>query len=137
MPTLDSCHPQVVNALQKDGWEITHQSYFIALEDFSVVPDIRARKMNGQRDEIIIIEVKCFTDLRVEQDELYRAVGQYIFYRNALRAKPIHGRLYMAVPLDVYNRLFTTEVVTGIVNDVGIRLIVVDIDREEIVQWLG
>jgi XisH protein len=137
MPALDSCHQPIVNALNKEGWEITNQSYFIVFEDFSAIPDIRAQKVNGKTHQVIIIEVKCFADQRSEQDELYRAVGQYVFYRNALRLRPIQSKLYMAIPLIVYNRLFSTDIVIAIVNDVRINILVVDTDRQEIVQWLG
>jgi XisH protein len=133
----DSCHEQIVRALVKAGWEVTHESYFIALEDFSAIPDIRARKVNGRTDQIIVVEVKCFSDEQTEQDELYRAIGQYIFYRNILRLRPRRGKLYLAIPLIVYNRLFTSEIVVAIVDDVQLNLIVVDTDSEEVVQWLG
>jgi hypothetical protein len=43
----------------------------------------------------------------------------------------------MAIPLIVYNRLFSTDIVIAIVNDVRINILVVDTDRQEIVQWLG
>ncbi|NJL43347.1 MAG: hypothetical protein HC935_08680, partial [Pseudanabaena sp. SU_2_4] len=34
--------------------------------------------------DIIIVEVKCFTNPKVDLPELYTAIGQYEIYRSAL-----------------------------------------------------
>ncbi|MBC7870484.1 MAG: hypothetical protein H7Y09_06560 [Chitinophagaceae bacterium] len=75
-------------------------------------------------------------DENKDQDELYRAIGQYMIYRNVLQVKAIPATLYLAIPTDVYQRLFLGEVVSATIRDAAIKLLLVDIDREEIVQWL-
>jgi hypothetical protein len=134
---LDSCHEQVVNALEKAGWDVYPKIYYIETQDIIVNPDIQARRgVNGSSRQIIVVEVKCFVDENSDQDELYRAIGQYLIYRNVLQVKSISATLYLAIPNHVYLRLFLGEVVTATVDEAKIKLLVVDIDREEIVQWL-
>ncbi|MEO8609925.1 MAG: element excision factor XisH family protein [Chloroflexota bacterium] len=133
---LDSCHQQVVNALEKAGWNVEKSAYVIELDRIRVFPDIRARQINGQVDEILVVEVKCFPHEENYQDELYRAIGQYLIYRTIMEMKAVPAKIYMAIPVFVYNRLFQRQVVAKTIQETKIRLIVVDIDREEIVQWL-
>jgi hypothetical protein len=45
--------------------------------------------------------------------------------------------LYLAVPLTAYGRLFSKQVVQATIQEISIRLIVVDIDREDVIQWIG
>lgn len=133
---LDDCHPQMVNALRKAGWDVDAKSFYIEVPGMVVAPDIRARHTNGKGQQLIVVEIKCFTDENSQQDELYRAVGQYIVYRNVLRLKPIAATLYLAIPLLIYQQFFTTEVVMSSVKDAHIKLVIVDIEREEVIQWL-
>ena len=133
---LDSCHEQVVNALEKAGWDVEKAAYVIELDRIRVIPDIRARQINGQVDEILVVEVKCFPNEENYQDELYRAIGQYLVYRTIMEMKAVPAKIYMAIPVFVYNRLFRRQVVAKTIQEAKIRLIVVDIEREEIVQWL-
>jgi len=139
MPALDYCHQQVVRALRKNGWEIDPRPYFVRIEGLTLFADIQAHRRtsdNGQIQQIIIVEVKCFTDQRSDQDELYRALGQYLLYRSALRARGISSPLYLAIPTLAYLRLFSKSLVLDTVREAGIKLIIVDVDREEVVEWL-
>ncbi len=135
MPNLDDCHEQVVSALRKAGWNLEAKSYRITLDDFMIYPDIRAWQSNGTAQQIIIVEIKCFANEDKDQDELYRAIGQYLIYRNVLKLKQNPARLYLSIPLTVYNRLFALNAIALTIQEGQIRLLVVDIDREEIVQW--
>ena len=136
MPTLDSCHEQVVNALKKAGWDVASQAMFVRTPEVSVFIDIEALRNNGHLQQIVIIEVKCFTNENSDLNELYRAIGQYIIYRTALHERTMDFPLYLAIPTSVYERLFKTKIVTASAREIQMKLIVVDIDREEIVTWL-
>jgi len=101
--------------------------------------DIQAQKSdsgNGHAQKIIVVEVKCFPEQRSDQDELYRALGQYLMYRNALRIEGITAPLYLAIPTLAYDRLFSKKLVLDTVREVRIKLIVVDVKREEVIEWL-
>jgi XisH protein len=132
----DDCHPQVVRALEKAGWRVDPVSFRISSGGISVYPDVRAWQSNGASHQVIIIEIKCFSDASKEQDELYRAIGQYVIYRNVLKLRQYSAQLYLATPMTTFNRLFKQVAVTATIQDVQISLIVVDIEREEVVQWL-
>jgi XisH protein len=133
---LDSCHEQVVSALRKAGWELGSQPFYVLVEDFAVFPDIQAQRIGDTGEEIIVVEVKCFADERSDLDELYRAIGQCLIYRSVLKLKPISAKLYLAIPDIVYYRLFNTPVVAMTIAELQIKILIVDIDQEEIVQWL-
>jgi hypothetical protein len=136
MPNLDKCQPQVANALRKDGWTVIEKASPIRYERIFVLADLSAtRQHNGTVEQLIIVEVKCFSDSRVYLDELYRAIGQYLIYRSALRVRDGTETLYLAVPTHAHIELFQRRVVRDTIREAGIRLLVVDLDREEIVQW--
>lgn len=81
MPALDQCEPQVIRALQKAGWVVTHQPLQIRVSrNEAVYADLRLIQP-AVKQTIIIVEVKCFAGKRSLLDEFYHAVGQYIVYR--------------------------------------------------------
>lgn len=130
MPALDNCHPQVVRALEKEGWVVSPKPYRLTFgERPYLFIDILAQHDDSR---IIIVEVKCFNDNQL--NDLYIAVGQYLIYRSLLRAKNISDPLYLAIPQDIYESLFK-EIGMFVVEETQIKLIVVDIDREVIVKW--
>ena len=133
---LDSCHYQVVNALTKAGWSVEPNIYVMELDRVRIYPDIRARQVNGQVEELLIVEVKCFSDEDNYSDELYRAIGQYLVYRTMIELKGVQAKIYVAIPSFIYERLFRRQVVAETIRIANIKLIVVDIDREEIIQWI-
>jgi hypothetical protein len=59
---LDNCHKQVVNALIKAGWIVDTTAYFLEHDETVIYPDIRAHLANGKTQDIIVVEVKCFSD---------------------------------------------------------------------------
>jgi hypothetical protein len=82
MPALDSCHPQVVRALEKAGWNVSPVPHAIRVPGrrYPLLADMRA---NRDEASIIVVEVKCFLDDPIA--ELYVAIGQYMIYRSLLR----------------------------------------------------
>jgi XisH protein len=132
----DNCHQQIVSTLLKAAWVVDDKQVYLRVDRLTMVADIRAQISNGNVQQIIIVEVKCFADPRNDMDELYRAVGQYLLYRSALQIRQSEWPIYLAIPTTVYNRLFVKPVVQSVVTRNEIKLIVVDVEREEIVQWL-
>jgi hypothetical protein len=131
MPAIDRCHFQVVRALEKDGWEVDDRQY--ALTSFPgkrLFVDIQARK--GER-QLLLVEVKCFTGQWL--DELYQAIGQYLVYQHLVQQISPRRALYLAIPRHVYLD-FVKQFVLPIIKEHRIKLLVVDLEREEIDQWL-
>jgi XisH protein len=72
MPSYDQCHEQVMRALQKDGWQIDEQQVPIKLDQRKVFVDMRVgRVMNGSRQQMLLLEVKCFPDAQNTTQEIY------------------------------------------------------------------
>ncbi len=132
MPPFDSCHPQVVHALEKAGWTVSPVPHAIRAPGRRY-PLLADQKAQRDEDKIIVVEVKCFVDDEVT--ELYTAIGQYMIYRNLLRQSPSNLPVYMAIPTDAYYGIFR-DMAMGVINEAQIKLIVVDLDNEVIEQWL-
>jgi hypothetical protein len=136
MPIRDVCHQQVMNALQKASWIVDESQVFLRADGLTFYVDIQAQHTNGSVQRIIVVEVKCFSDERSDQDELYRAIGQYLIYRSVLQIRAPQIPLYLAIPSLVYNRLFRKTVVQNVVENNQIKVVVVNLELEEIIQWV-
>lgn len=138
MPKLDDCHLQIVHALEKDGWIVTDSPYVLPLPGTGRRPlqiDLYAQRYGGdQLTTIIIVEVKCFSNTSAAWDDLYSAIGQYIVYRNLLRRRGVSDTLYLAVPSHAYEGIIG-QVALPIMDEIQIKMVVVDIGREVIEQW--
>jgi XisH protein len=137
MPAIDGCEPQVVRALEKQGWAVSQQPVFLRVMTATYFADFQAKRgVNGNTQHLIIVEVKCFTNESTQQDELYRAIGQYLLYRSILKLKELVIPIYLAIPTVAFVTLFTQAEVKITVQDVGIKLIVVDLEKEEVAEWI-
>lgn len=88
MPAQDLFHQAVKNALIKDGWTITHDPLFLSFGEVDFFLDLGAEKVfaaerSGRK---IAVEVKSFTSSSAIA-EFHTALGQFLNYRIALRAK--------------------------------------------------
>lgn len=83
-----------------------------------------------------MVEIKCFYNRHVFLSDFYQAVGQYVMYRNALRISGVDVPVYLALPLLAYERSFQDEVLQSVMKDIGLHLVVVDLEGEEVVQWI-
>lgn len=94
------------------------------------------RFSNGRVEEIVIVEVKCFMNPKDAVQELYTAIGQYTFYSAALSIRKSRLPLYLAVPYEGYHRLIKQPAVQLALQRAGVKLVVVNLATEEIVEWL-
>ena len=133
MPQLDSCHPQVVHALEKAGWDVSGDPYSLDTTLNVLFVDIEAWRTDG--NPIIVVEVKCFREGTSDMTSLYNAIGQYLVYRSLLSRLRKNRVLYMALPANIYHGKFQFFGMP-LVNELQINLIVVDLDKEEIEQWI-
>ena len=138
MPAIDQCEQQVIRALEKDGWSVTHQPFAIRIDKIRggyIYADLRLRQKQGDRT-VIVVEVKCFASTRTLLDEFYQALGQYVVYRNALIINNMKVAVYLSVPADVYQTFFQKSLMRSVLQDMQVNLVVVDLDKEEFVQWI-
>lgn len=137
MPRKDRIHEAISNALVKDGWTITDDSYRIEYEDVDVYADLRIEKsMPGDlQRRILVIEIKEFVGVS-PINRLEGALGQYQIYRSYLRQIAPGEKLYLAVDKASYDLLFSRKSFTRIIEDYSVALLVVDVLTEEIAQWI-
>ncbi|MCF2150998.1 XisH family protein [Desmonostoc muscorum LEGE 12446] len=137
MPAKDIYHDEVKNALIKDGWTITADPYFIKYEDAELYADLAAEKpiaaeRQGQK---IVVEIKSFLGKSLMYD-FHSALGQYIVYRNLIQLTEPEYTLYLAIDDVVYYKFFQRKSVQAVINQNQVLLIVVNLDKVEIQQWI-
>jgi hypothetical protein len=136
MPTLDHCHQNVVHALEKEGWKVAPIPLRVEVEMRLIYVDIEAqRQRNGKRDQILLAEIKCFPDRNSTTTDLYQAIGQYLLYRATLFHAEIVAPLYLAIPYDVYHKVFDLPART-VCSESKIKLLIVNLQTETIVEWI-
>ena len=136
MPALDQCHEHVVHALTKAGWKVEPKPYQLLIERRGVFIDLEiSGNFAGEREQILLVEVKCFPDRTSTTRDLYTAIGQYLVYRAMLELTGNSIPLYLSVPEDIFATLFDASI-TKAFEDNQIKLIVIDLASEVITQWI-
>lgn len=137
MPRKDLIHEAVKNALIKDGWTITNDPYRIEYEDADVYADLRVERWESdvQIHRVLVIEIKEFSAAS-PLNRLEEALGQYQVYRSYLRQIAPEEEIFLAVDKASYEKHFSRISFQRIVNDYSIALLIVDIFREEVSQWI-
>lgn len=138
MPAKDIYHNAVKNALLKDGWTITADPYSIKYEDAELYADLAAEKpiaaeRHGQK---IVVEIKSFVGRSLMYD-FHSALGQYIVYRNLIQLTAPEYTLYLAIDDIVYKDFFQRKSVQVITKENQLLLIVVEMEKEKILQWIN
>jgi XisH protein len=138
MPRLDIIHNSVKNALTKDGWLITDDPYVIRYQKTTLYADLGAeRPIAAERDgQKLVVEVKSFIGASKIQD-LKEALGQYDIYFYLLEETAPDRKLYIAISKVAYDTFFTQDVTQLILNRHQLPIIVVDLETEEIMQWIN
>ena len=133
----DIYHSQVKAALEKDGWQITHDPYEIRVGGVEMYIDLAAEQViAAQRDDTkIAVEIKSFISASTISD-FHLAHGQFLDYRYALESEEPERILYLAVPLRTYRTFFALKFIQQVRQRSQIRLLVYDADQEAIVQWI-
>lgn len=133
----DIFHQIVKVALEKDGWEITHDPYLLETLATTLNIDLGAEKIIGAQREkdFIAVEIKSFLGNSYVYD-FHLALGQYMNYLRALRKQDATRKLILAVPQNAYNSFFSKSDVEEALKDFEINLMVFDDYEKEIVKWL-
>lgn len=133
----DLYHNNVREALEKDGWIITHDPYPIKVEDIGYEIDFGAEPLIGahKEEESIAVEVKSFVGPSTI-NEFHKAVGQFNDYYVALEMLEPKRVLFLAVPQDVWLRFFQKIVIQKAIARIQAKIIVYDPLTNEIKQWI-
>ena len=133
----DRYHQIVKEALVAEGWEITHDPYYLDIGDVDYQVDLGAERLlaASKGTEKIAIEVKSFL-AESPTYEFHQAVGQYRNYLFALEEQEADRILYLAIPLFTYQTFFQRRMIQVSVRRNELRLIVYDPNQQEITQWI-
>ena len=98
-------------ALEKDGWTITHDPYFMWIGRRKGYIDLGAERtiIAAERgSERIAVEIKSFTGPS-DLDQFEDALGQFLICLVVLKEKEPDRLLILAVPLDFYERFLMMQ----------------------------
>lgn len=135
----DIYHFLVRQALEKDGWLITHDPYVLRrVGKRSREVDLGAEKfIAAERGmERIAVEVKSFVGSSFVY-EFNAAFGQYAIYKFFLNQKEPERKLFLAVPEMVFEKEFAAPDIVEICLEFEVQLFVFNTDNATIVKWIG
>ncbi|MFN8347758.1 MAG: element excision factor XisH family protein [Spirosomataceae bacterium] len=132
----DLYHYAVREALMNDGWVITNDPYIIETDDVNYEVDLGAEKMIAaeKENEKIAVEIKSFTASSFVY-EFHRVLGQMLNYSIGLEDFEPDRKLYLAVPLNIYEDSFHLSFVQKAIKRFKIKLIVYDSKLKKVIRW--
>ncbi len=134
----DAFHDVVKTALQKEGWSII-DPLRLKIGTVEMAIDLGADRLVGaeREGEKIAVEVKSFLASTSAISEFHTALGQFINYRGALRMRDPDRTLYLAIPDRTYASFFQQTFPKMMIEENKVRLMVYNIPKEIIVQWIS
>jgi hypothetical protein len=137
MPARDQNHNTVRHALERDGWTITHDPYYIGYERDVLVLDLAAeRTLAAERgNERIAVEIKRFGNPSILHD-FHAALGQYLNYQMALEISDPNRKLYLAISSGIHARFKERDLPQAAMKRHNIHVLVYNEDQEVIEQWI-
>lgn len=137
MAARDKYHYEFREALEKEGWKITHDPYNLKVDGKRNYPiDLGAEKILAAEkgSEKIAVEIKSLL-----QDSLahgfHEAAGQYVGYFLGLAQQEPERVLFLAVPAEEYSELEQMALVQMVVEHLNIRFIIFDPFKKVILSW--
>ena len=133
----DLIHYHVRRALEKEGWTITADPFFLRLSSKTNMEfDLQAEKFISAKkgNEQVFIEIKSFAR-RSLLYTFYEALGQYLCYRDAIREANFESPIFLAIPLLAYKKMQLTPFILRRINQYEVKLIIIDTINEKIKKW--
>jgi hypothetical protein len=106
-------------------------------EDKLLLADLKAeRLLLAQKEtEVIVVEIKSFLGASFMR-ELQTALGQYQMYVAFLEGMNQLTPIYLAVSEVAFREEFQSKAIQMLLHRYGVKVLVVDDDHEEVVQWI-
>lgn len=139
MPAKDRYHDIVIEALNADGWRITNDPYYIAFGGRNLYIDLGAEyeTFAAERgDERLAVEIKSFIS-KSPVDDLGDALGAYLLYRCVLEETDQGRQVYLAIPLEAWEGIFSERLGQLVTERFSLKLIVFDTIQRSIVKWIN
>jgi hypothetical protein len=133
----DLIHVHIRQALEKDGWIITQDPYPIKIGGFDMEIDLAAENiLVAERGiEKIAVEIKSFAGLSKVYD-FHLAVGQFVDYRIALRVREPERMLFVGITDDTWDSIFQLPFAQMVIQELNMKILIVNPDKTEVVQWI-
>ena len=134
----DIYHQHVKEALIKDGWTISHDPYYLDIDNPAPLEiDLGAEKlMSAERGtERIVVEVKSFLNRSLTYD-FHLAYGQFRIYRRGLMKTDPERVLFLAMAKDVYIEIQQRSFYMDLIKDENINLVIFDPLNKTIESWI-
>jgi len=87
----------------------------------------------GTKD--IAIEIKEFRG-QSQIADLEQAIGQYTLYRLLLNQVDPEREVYLAIPEETYNDIFSEPIGKLAIAQLSLKLVIVNLAKQEISQWI-
>ena len=139
MPAKNIHHDAVIQALQADGWTITHDPYLFKYGGRRLFIDLGAERatIGAERgSERIAVEVSSFVAASPVRD-LQEAVGQFVVYRTLLTQVEPERTLFLGVPTHVYDSVLSEPLGQVVAAEVRLRILVFDPQQQKVVRWIN
>jgi hypothetical protein len=133
----DIIHNTVRLALENENWIITDDPFNVKIEGGSGIEiDLGAEKFIAaeKENQKIAVEIKTFANASII-NTFHQALGQYLDYRDALEEGEIARELFLAISVEVNNRIENFPFIMRRIEKYGLKIIVVDINSQTIVKW--
>jgi hypothetical protein len=133
----DFYHNNVREALEKDGWIISHDPYALRYRGVRMEIDLGAEKMIAAErgPEKILVEVKSFLSKSIIHD-FHEALGQYRNYLRVLRKQDSDRVLLLAVPEDTWLIFFAEPFGQEAIEEENLKILVFSPVSNTIIQWI-
>ena len=133
----DLIHYSIKRALEKDGWVITDDPLTVISEQTKFFIDIGAKKFVTAKKgkEEIAVEIKTFGYSSI-LEPFYSALGKYLVYKKALEDILSTRKLFLGISKTTYFRINQIPIFKNILTSFEIKIIIVDVNKEKILQWI-
>ncbi len=121
--------PYVRTALIKDGWYVKQKAFSVRDSGYQFFIDVEAER-DGRR---VAIEVKSWQN--TFNADWYQALGQYLTYQDVLKRKAPDCELFLAVPVEVYEVQFKTQLIHNLITKHLVKLLIFNWDTNSITAW--
>ena len=134
----DLFHTAVREALEFDGWLITHDPYPIRAMGRDYEVDLGAEQLFAAEKDAqkIAVEVKSFVSPSVAY-EFHAVMGQYLNYHTFMAIQEPDRTLWLAISSSVYDSFFREPATQLIVVKFGLNLVIFDKQSRTIEQWIS
>lgn len=132
----DVPHDAVRRALEKEGWQITDDPYFVAFGVDLLAVDLAAERTiaAARGEDRIAVEIKSFSNPSMLHD-FHAALGQYLNYRLALTRTDPTRKLYLAMPVGAHARFLERDLARAAIEAFEVAFLVYNADQEVILEW--